>query len=346
MQQSLPRPMTPLISVLLPVHDAQGTLALCLESIRRQRGARWECIAVDDGSSDGSLACLRRAAALDPRVRVLARQHSGIVASLNAGLLECQGKYVARMDADDIMLGDRLRSQVEALERDESLAGVGCHVRIFPRGEHAAGRRPYEGWLNSLRDAAQVRRDAFVECPLAHPSWMLRRSLFERYPYHARHWPEDYDLLLRLLGDGHELGVVPRRLLCWRDGKGRLSRTSPDYALERFTACKAHFLAQGPLARDARYVLWGYGKTGRALSRALAEHGKQPCAIVELHPGRVGQTIQGAKVIAPRELPCVSAPGAGPFIIASIARPAPRAEVRRALAELGFRELRDFVCAA
>jgi len=338
--------MTPLISVLLPVHDAEATLALSLESICRQRGARWECIAVDDGSSDGSLACLRRAAALDPRLRVLPRQHAGIVASLNAGLAECRGKYVARMDADDVMLGDRLRSQAEALERDEGLAGVGCHVRIFPRSERSAGRRQYEAWLNSLRDAVQVRRDAFVECPLAHPSWMLRRSLFERYPYQARRWPEDYDLLLRLLGDGHALGVVPRRLLCWRDGAERLSRTSPDYALERFTACKAHFLARGALAREARYVLWGYGKTGRTLARALTEHGKHPCAIVELHPGRVGQTIQGARVIAPFELPRVSTPGAGPFIIASVARPGPRAQVRQALAALGFQELRDFVCAA
>jgi GT2 family glycosyltransferase len=338
--------MTPLISVLLPVHDAAATLALSLESIRRQRGARWEIIAVDDGSSDGSLACLRSAAALDPRVRVLERQHAGIVASLNAGLAECQGKYVARMDADDVMLSDRLRSQAEALERDESLAGVGCHVRIFPRSAPSAGRRPYEAWLNSLQNAAQVRRDAFVECPLAHPSWMLRRSLFERYPYHARHWPEDYDLLLRLLGDGHALGVVPRRLLLWRDGAQRLSRTSPDYALERFTACKAHFLAHGALARQTRYVLWGYGKTGRTLARALAEHGKHPCAIVEVHPRRVGQTIQGAPVIAPAELPRVSAPGAGPFIIASVARPGPRAEVRQALAALGFQELRDYVCAA
>lgn len=338
--------MTPLISVLLPVYDATPTLALSLESIRRQRGVRWECIAVDDGSSDDSLACLRRAAALDSRVRVLALEHRGIVAALNAGLAECQGKYVARMDADDIMLADRLRCQAEALERDESLGGVGCHVRIFPRGERSPGRLQYEGWLNSLQDSAQVRRDAFVECPLAHPSWMLRRSLFQRYPYHARSWPEDYDLVLRLLGDGHALGVVPRRLLCWRDGRERLSRSSPDYALERFTACKAYHLAHGVLARQAGYVLWGYGKTGRALARALAEHGKQPCAIVELHPGRVGQRIQGAPVIAPAELPLVSAPGAGPFIIASVARPGPRAEVRQALAALGFQEQRDFVCAA
>jgi hypothetical protein len=205
--------MTPLISVLLPVYDAAPTLALSLESIRRQRGVRWECIAVDDGSSDDSLACLRRVAALDSRVRVLGREHGGIVAALNAGLAECQGKYVARMDADDVMLRDRLRCQAEALERDETLGGVGCHVRIFPRSERSPGRQEYEGWLNSLQDAAQVRRDAFVECPLAHPSWMLRRSLFERYPYHARRWPEDYDLLLRLLGTAASACLAARRTM-------------------------------------------------------------------------------------------------------------------------------------
>lgn len=338
--------MTPLISVLMPVRNAEATLALSLESIRRQRGVSWECVAVDDGSSDGSGACLERAARLDARVRVLAQPPRGIVASLNAGLTECRGQYVARMDADDVMRGDRLRAQLAALDGDPSLAGVGCHVRIFPRAELRAGRLEYEAWLNSLGDAASVERDAFVECPLAHPSFMLRREVLERHAYRDHGWPEDYDLILRLLAEGLRLGVVPRRLLAWRDGAQRLSRTSPTYALLAFTACKAHYLARGLLARRPEYVLWGYGKTGGSLARALRTEGKHPSAIVEVHPGRIGQTISGAPVIAPERLLQWATPAAGPPIVVSVARAGPRAEVRRALAALGFQELRDYVCAA
>ncbi len=338
--------MPPRVSVLMPVQNAEATLAQCLGSIRRQRGVDWECIAVDDGSTDASRSCLARAAALDPRVRVVSQPAAGIVAALNHGLTLCRGEYVARMDADDIMHRDRLRLQALALDMAPSLAGVGCHVRIFPRGQLLAGRREYEHWLNSLGSPTDVLRDAWVECPLAHPSLMLRRTLWGQYPYREQGWPEDYDLVLRLLGDGHSLGVVPRRLLCWRDGSRRLSRVSKAYSIDRFTACKAHFLARSQLARHDRYILWGYGKTGRNLARALAAHGKHPIAIIEVHSGRVGQRILGVPVISPADLGAFYAQ-AGPFpIIASVARPGPRGEVRAALDRLGLVELRDYVCAA
>ncbi|HTV22593.1 MAG TPA: glycosyltransferase [Polyangiaceae bacterium] len=337
--------MAPAVSILMPVRDAERTLPACLESIRRQRGPSWECVAVDDGSHDGSAACLAHAALRDPRFRVLSQAPSGIVAALEHGLSECRGEYVARMDADDLMRSTRLVRQASALDADPTLAGVGCHVRLFPRTGAFAGRREYERWLNSLESADDVARDAFVECPIAHPSLMLRRSLFERYGYRDAGWPEDYDLVLRLLAGGQRLAVVPERLLCWRDGESRLSRTSDTYRIERFIACKAHFLAQGLLSRSDDYILWGYGDTGRTLARALALHGKRPSAIIELHPGRLGQRILGAPVLEPAALPGLMRERRRP-IVASVARPGPRGAVRAALAGFGFVELEDFVCAA
>lgn len=335
--------MTPLVSILMPVRDAAGTLPACLESIRRQRCSSWECVVVDDGSTDGGGELLARTAAADPRFRVITQPPSGIVPALTRGLERCRGRYVARMDADDVMLARRLDRQLQALEHDTGLAGVGCHVRLFPRSR-ATARREYERWLNSLSSAEHVARDAFIECPLAHPTLMLRRCVLERYGYRDAGWPEDYDLVLRLLGDGLALGVVPQRLLCWREGAGRLSRTSPTYGLERFTRCKAHFLARGFLSASDLYILWGYGDTGRSLARALAALGKLPAAIIELHPGRLGQRILGAPVVSPaalralldRRLP----------VVASVARPGPRGEVREALAALGCIEQVDFLCAA
>lgn len=333
----------------MPVRDAEATLPACVASIQRQRGARWECVVVDDGSSDGSVAYLAALAASDARFRVFRQAPSGIVAALTRGLSECRGGYVARMDGDDIMLARRLARQVDALEADPTLAGVGCHVRVFPRArpsvETGLGRREYEDWLNSLRSAEDVARDAFVECPLAHPTFMLRRSVLEAHRYRDAGWPEDYDLVLRLLGAGLRLGVVPERLLCWRDGASRLSRTSAIYALEQFVLCKAHFLAQGLLRASAGYILWGYGKTGQKLARALEAHGKQPRAIIELHPGRLGQRILQAKVSSPEALPGLLRQLRVPVVV-SVARRGPRGEVRAALAAFGCVEGRDYVCAA
>lgn len=336
----------PLISVLMPVRNAARTLPHAIESIRRQRGVSWECVAIDDGSTDESRILLDETARSDLRVRVISQPPRGIVEALNTGLAECRGVFVARMDADDIMRRDRLLLQARALEAAPALDGVGCHVRMFPRSRISPRRRAYETWLNSMIDDQDVARDAFVECPLAHPSLMLRRATLEAFSYRDRGWPEDYDLMLRLLTAGRRLGVVPRRLLAWRDGPSRLSRTCSSYSIAQFVECKAEFLAQSFLQTGSGYVLWGHGDTGRMLANALAQHGKHPCSIVEVHPGRLGQRIRGVPVIGPAELPATSARLGRPPIVASVAGSGPRREIREALARLGFRELVDFVCAA
>ena len=332
----------PAISVLLPAYNAESTLAAALRSVQRQTEVDWECVVVDDGSQDGSERVARAFAAGDTRFRVVRLAHGGIVAALNAGAELCRGELVARMDADDLMARRRLERQRQALDADASLAGVGCHVRFFPRLGMTDGLRSYERWLCAIGDANAVEREAFVECPLAHPTLMLRRTALQACGYRDGAWPEDYDLVLRLLQQSKRLGVVAERLLHWRDGAGRLSRTSARYSLPAFVECKAEFLASGFLRSLERYVLWGFGDTGKALAQALARRGKHPSAIVELHPGRLGQLIRGVRVIPPEALRALPRQ---PLVV-SVAGLTPRSEIRAALSELGFVETRDFVCAA
>ena len=332
----------PAVSVLLPAHDAAATLPAALRSLARQTEPRWECIVVDDGSGDETRAVAEDAARADPRIRVVAIPHGGIVAALQAGAVHCRAPLVARMDADDVMHRERLAAECRALQADPSLAAVGCHVRFFPRRGMTDGLRDYERWLRGITDAARVRAEAFVECPVAHPTLMIRREVLAAVPYRDAGWPEDYDLVLRLLARGHEIGVVPRRLLCWRDSPRRLTRRHPAYTQDRIVACKAAFLADGFLAGGDCYVLWGHGGTGRALRRALASHGKRPSHVVEVHPGRVGNVIGGAPVVAPERL--VDLPRGR--LVASVAGAEPRRQIREFLERLGRTELRDFVVAA
>jgi glycosyltransferase involved in cell wall biosynthesis len=331
-----------LVSVLLPAHDAAATLPATLTSLRRQSEPRWECVLVDDGSVDGTRAIAEAAARADARIRIVPMAHGGIVAALEAGLDACRARLVARMDADDVMHRDRLAAQSRALDADPTLAGVGCHVRFFPRRGMTDGLRDYERWLRTVDDPRRVREEAFVECPIPHPTLMMRRDVLAATRYRDAGWPEDYDLVLRLLAAGHRLGVVPRRLLAWRDRPARLTRTHPAYTQERIVACKAAFIADGFLAGSERYVLWGHGGTGRALRRALAAHGKRPSHVVEVHPGRVGNLIGGAPVIAPDGLAALPRGR----LVASVAGAEPRRQIREFLATLGWRELDDFVVAA
>jgi glycosyltransferase involved in cell wall biosynthesis len=333
---------SPEISILLPVFDTAETLPACLRSIQRQSFGDWECIVVDDGSQDGGIDVARAVAARDSRFRIVSRPHRGLVPSLLDGLERCRGRFVARMDADDWMLPARLACQLAAMESDPSLAGVGCHVRIFPRNNLGTGMRAYEGWLNRIASPQDVHRERFIECPIAHPTLLIRREVLVDYGYRDCGWPEDYDLILRLLGAGQRLGMVPRRLLAWRNHPGRLSRTDSCYGVDRFTACKAEHLAASFLADSELYTLWGYGATGRTLQQALRDHHKRPAWILELHPGRLGNQIAGAAVVRPESW--LAAPSHR--LLVSVAGETARRQIRNALGLAGLQENVDYVCAA
>lgn len=334
--------MTPRVSVLLPVRDAAATLEAALRSVARQSFGDFECLVVDDGSHDASAEIAVRFARRDRRFIPVRWGRRGLVAALGTGAAHCRGELVARMDADDVMHRERLQTQIAMLDARPELTAVGCHVRIFPRSPQRPGRLAYEAWLNSVRSAEDVAREAFVECPVAHPTLTIRRAALERHGYREASWPEDYDLVLRLLAAGAKLANAPRRLHAWRDSDHRLSRRHPRYAIRAFVACKAEFLARGFLAAHRRYVLWGFGGTGRALRRELDRFDRRPAYVIELHPGRLGNVIHGARVVPPEalgDLPRLP-------VVASVAGAEARRRIRAHLDRLGLIETVDYVCAA
>ncbi len=332
----------PRVTVLMPVWNADATLATALRSVARQTERDFECLIVDDGSTDDSARVAASFARSDARFRLLARSHEGIVASLEAGLDEARAPLVARFDADDWMRRDRLAKQAALLDARPGLQAVGGGVRLFPREGLREGRRAYERWLNGLDSPERIWRERFIECPVAHPALMIRRERLATLRYRDRDWPEDYDLLLRLLRDGPVVGTVPERILGWRDLPTRLSRTDPRCRLDRFTACRAWHLSRDFLAAAPEYLLWGHGATGKALRRQLESLGRRPAAIVEVHPGRLGNAIAGAPVV-PIEILAERPPY--PLVV-SVAGSRPRGEIRARLDEYGYREGLDYVCAA
>ena len=330
------------IAILMPARDAARTLPACLSSIARQTDPGFRCLVVDDGSTDDTAAVVLRHVQQDERFCLLRQERLGLVAALQRGLAACEEPLVARMDADDLMHRDRLRLQRLALDRDPSLDGVGCHARAFPSSAFGDGTHAYMEWLRAIRDEHDVLRERFVESPLLHPTWMLRTDTLRRAGYRDGAWAEDYDALLRMLGTGARLSVVPRTLHAWRRSERSATNTDPRYSEDARAALKAARLCDGPLAASEHYVLWGHGSTGRRLRRALLAHGRRPVAVVELDPRKIGQRIDGAPVVAPEGLaPHRSAP-----ILVSVAHAGPRAAARRRLAELGLVELRDFFCCA
>lgn len=325
------------------MRDGADHLATCIDSLVRQTDDDFEVVAVDDGSRDATPRLLEDWTTADPRVRVFTQDRLGLVTALERARYAARGRWLARMDADDIALPARLARQRELAERDPTLVLCGCGIRYIPRSGLGRGALRYERWLNALVEPADLVRDLFVECPLAHPTFFMRAEAVANVGGYRDHgWPEDYDLLLRLWRAGGRLGTVPEALLEWRDRPNRLSRTHRSYDADAFRRCKAHHLTRSLLKGRDGVVVWGAGPVGKAFSRRLTDEGMRVRAFVDLNPRKLGQEIHGAPVIPPLQVTAYR----GAFCVVAVGQFGARARIRAWLIRLGWKEGKDFMAVA
>jgi glycosyltransferase involved in cell wall biosynthesis len=333
----------PAVSILMPCYNAVKTLDEALHSIASQTLSDYEVIAVDDGSTDGSLQLLNDWAVRDARMHIIARPHGGIIPSLNAGLAACQAGYVARMDADDRSHPERLAQQVAYLDDHPEVTVVSCLVSGFPQPQVREGFRIYIEWLNSLISNEEMRREIFVESPLAHPSVVFRKEQIMQVGGYQEHvWAEDYDLWLRLYLTAAQFAKVPRVLFEWREIPGRLTRADSRYALENFLRAKAYYLSHGPLVGRDGVILWGAGMMGRRLSKHLIRQGCPLVAFIDIDPHKIGNTRRGLPILPPQDLPMWWGRYQDPVLLVAVGARGARSILRKRLENLGLREARDW----
>jgi len=331
----------PRLSVLLPCRNADDTLNEALASLASQTFEAFEIIAVDDGSTDRTADLLTGWAKRDDRIHLLRTPPRGIVAALNLAAATARGELFARMDADDVALPLRFQRQVEFLDHYPGIAACGTRIRYFPRSVVRDGARRYEEWINSVVTSDEIERDLFVECPIPHPTLILRRTSFQQVGgYRDNGWPEDYDLIFRLWEAGHETGKLPEELLEWRESPTRLSRTDTRYDENAFRRCKAHFLKKRIAGR--KVVVCGAGPVGKAFALALQDEGQRIAAFTELDPRKIGQTIHGAPVIHQDAIGDYRSC----YVLAAVGSSKGRAEVRAKLRAEGFSEPEEFCAVA
>src|SRR5450759_313254 len=248
----------PEVSVLLPVRDGARTLALATLSVLEQSFRDFELLLLDDGSVDASpdIALLFG----DPRVRLLRDgMKRGLAARLNQGIDAAAGRYIARMDADDVCFPDRFARQVARLNAESSLDLVGCRALIFDDSGAATGLFPYR--LNHEALCAHPWNGFY----LVHPSWMGRAGWFRRYRYQTPELvrSQDQELLLRAYPDSR-FAVLDEILLGYRMGPVALRNT-----LSQRRCLLAAQIARFAQRRQWRNVLLAVLATGLTLSRDL-----------------------------------------------------------------------------
>lgn len=288
----------PEVSVLLPFYNARETLADCLASILGQSLRNFEIVAVDDFSSDGSPDVVRTFH--DSRIRLITSPEKGIVAALNAGLLQCRSDYVARIDADDLMHVDRLRRQYDHMVTNPALALLATQARKFPEENIRAGYIEYMRWQNACLSYRDIQQQIYIESPFAHPSVMFRKQrILSLGGYRDGDFPEDYELWLRLFAAGERMEKLNEVLLDWRESEHRLSRVSPRYSLAAFERLRAEYLARDQRLRGRRIVFWGAGRKTRRRAQYLIDRGIRPCAWLDIDNRKIGNVYHGARTHAP-----------------------------------------------
>src|ERR1035437_5642563 len=248
----------PEVSVLLPVRDGARTLALAMLSVLDQSFGDFELLVLDDGSIDASPNIALRFG--DPRVRLLRDgMKQGLAARLNQGIDAAAGRYIARMDADDVCFPDRFARQVARLNTERSLDLIGCRVLDFDDSGSATGLRPY-----------RLSHEALCALPwngfyLVHPSWMGRADWFRRYRYQIPEVvrAEDQELLLRAYPDSR-FAVLDEVLLGYHTGPIALRKTW--LARRDLLAAQIDLFAQ---RHQWRNLLLAVLATGLKLSRDL-----------------------------------------------------------------------------
>lgn len=338
--------MTPKVSVLLPVHNAAATLPQALESLQAQTLREFECLAVDDGSTDDSAAILDGVAARDPRFRVLRPGRVGLVAALQQGLDACHAPYVARMDADDLCHARRLEQQTGRLDHRPDLGLVSCRVAYGGDAERQAGYAHYVTWTNSLLTHEDISLNRFRESPLPHPSVMFRRELAARHGgYREGPFPEDYELWLRWLEAGVRMEKLPQELLVWNDPPQRLSRTDPRYDAAQFYRIKAVYLSRW-LARHnplhPRVAVLGAGRVSRKRAEMLCEHGVEIVCWYDIDPRKVGRKVQQRFVLHRSETP----PPDEQFLLSYVASRNAGEEIAAFLGSRGYAPGKHYLLAA
>ena len=197
----------PDITVVLPAYNAAPFIAEAVESILGQTYSNFVLLAMNDGSTDGTGAILDALAVRDSRIRVVHNENRGLVATLNESLALCETDLVARMDADDWCMPDRLRQQKDYMDAHPEVAVCGSSMEVYETGQF------FPVPTNVDFFSAVLFRASF-----AHPTIMYRRSavLAEGGYDPAMVAAEDYDLWSRMLAAGYKMNNLPQALLRWR----------------------------------------------------------------------------------------------------------------------------------
>lgn len=253
----MPQGTVPSVSVVMPAYNAERYLPEAIDSILTQTYTDFELIIINDGSTDSTKEIINSYS--DPRIVYIENeQNSGICVTLNKGIDAARGRYIARMDSDDIALPERLRTQVQYMDANPHIGALGSDIEIF--GE---GIKPYI--FHQLHSPEECAAGLIFNSCFAHPSVIIRKSVLDRNNLRYKdefRGLEDYELWWQI-AKYSKLNNLKTPLLRYRHHKGQETQNiTPKVkaAFNKFTSNRFDDLAI-PLSEKEKelWLAYSYG---------------------------------------------------------------------------------------
>jgi glycosyltransferase involved in cell wall biosynthesis len=216
----------PKLSIIMPVYNSEDYIIEAVNSMLNQTFTDFELIIINDGSTDNSLKIIE--SFKDNRIKIINNDKNlKLIRTLNKGLEASSGRYIARMDADDISHKKRLETQVNYLDEFKETAVLGTSVKVI--GNKSAYTRPF-----SLKEYDDIKSYLYVNNCIVHPTTMFRSYLVKEYGFeYSMEYPhaEDYDFFLRI-SKQHKIEILKDRLLNYRINESSVSTTNNKVQLD------------------------------------------------------------------------------------------------------------------
>ena len=215
-----------LISVIMSVYNGEKYLVQAIYSILNQTYQNFEFIIIDDCSTDNSSHILQEYAQKDSRIKIIKKEKNigikGFIENLNLGISIAKGKYIARMDQDDVSLLERFQKQVDFLENNPEITLVGAQLNLINEQNKSTGEA-----IAALQHRDIVKRIT-SQIQLFHPVIMFRKD--QNIQYREKFlYCEDYDLYLNLITQGKKLANINEKLLHYRILESSISRKGDNF---------------------------------------------------------------------------------------------------------------------
>ncbi len=324
----------PKVSVVLPFYNADKTLDRAMKSIASQSLSNFECILINNNSSDKSVEIALEQTKKDKRFILIHEKNQGVMFASNAGSEQACGIYIARMDADDWAYPDKLKLQSAFLDANPDYGAVAGLVEHIPHSENTKGFARYVDWVNSVQTYQEILNSRFIESPIPNPSAMWRKEVAEKHGmYKSGDFPEDYEMWLRWLSKGVKIKKLRDTVLKWHDSDTRLTRTNSIYSDSAFYRIKTKYLADWLKKNNPFHPLitiWGASRISRRRARLLKQYGIEIEYYIDTKRGRQLEK----EVIYYSEIP----PPGKLFILTYIKQMNARDEIQKFLHSRGYQE--------